>query len=170
MTKLEFRDRLILAGELARRFAASYVIDPLPELLCFTLARFHDPHGRPPPPGKLKFLGGRFVRPQDLRRLSADRAASLLWVDGRVPAWINIGVTAALATQTELILRFTGRLFPADENKLAPDVGCPPGNRLIPFRLRGPSMPGGWRSVELDGRVPLIPDPDATDDRPVAGE
>jgi hypothetical protein len=79
----------------------------------------------------------------------------LLWVDGEVPAWINIGVSACVGTKTELLIRFSGTLAPADEDELPPDVGCPRGNRLVPFRMRGPGPPLGWRSVELDGRIPL---------------
>jgi hypothetical protein len=157
--KQQFLQRLQLAGGTARAFAASYILDLLPEELCFTISRYDDPSGRRGPPGTIKFLGGRFLKPSDLVRLTARRAAALLWVDGKVPAWINIGVGARLETTTELVLRFCRLLVPADEGQLPPDFGCPPGNPLVPFRIRGPGPPVGWRSVELDGRVPLATDP-----------
>ncbi len=166
MNKQQFHERLEMAGRIAREFAASYVLDRLPEELCFTLSPYNDPRGRPGPPGTLKFLGGRLLGPDDLRRLTATRAAALLWVDGKVPAWINIGVCGCLEAKTDLLLRFSRNLVPADEDELPPDVGCPRGNPLVPFRIRGPSTSAGWRSVALDGRVPLngdegLPGPNA---------
>jgi hypothetical protein len=161
MNKQEFFERLNLAGETARRFAASYVFEQLPDDLCFTISRYDDPHGRRGPPGTIKFLGGRFLKPTDLSRLTAARAAALLWVDGKVPAWINIGVAACLDSKTELIIRFSALLVPADENELPPDIGCQKSHPLVPFRIRGPGPPRRSRSVELDGRVHLVPDRDS---------
>lgn len=158
MNEREFCERLKLAGETARKFAASYILEPLPEELCFTLSSHDDPRGRRGPPGTIKFLGGRFLEPADLRQLTSQRAAQLLWIDGKVPAWINIGVCAVSDTKTELSLRYCRTLLPADENELPADVRCPKGNPLVPFRIRGPGTPDGWRSVELDGRVPLPTD------------
>jgi hypothetical protein len=155
MNKQEFFERLKLAGKTARKFAAGYVLEHLPLDLCFTLSRYDDPHGRRGAPGTIKFLGGRFLKPTELTQLTPARAAALLWVDGKVPAWINIGVAARLDTKTELFIRFSRTLVPADENELPPDIGCPKGNPLVPFRIRGPRLPSGWRSVELDGRVSL---------------
>src|SRR5947207_2902845 len=88
----QFLQRMQIAGETARNFAASCVCEHLPEELCFTISPYDDPRGRRGPRGTIKFLGGRFLRPNELRSLTAARAASLLWVDGKVPAWINIGV------------------------------------------------------------------------------
>jgi hypothetical protein len=94
-----------------------------------------------------------------LEKLEARRAASLLWVDGKIPAWINIGVGNYTETHTELIMRFNSMLLvPADETELPPDYKCERGNPIVPFRIRGPGIPQGWRSVQLDGRVPMIRD------------
>lgn len=163
MDKNEFTDRLVLAGQAAYRLAASYVSDPLPEELCYTVSKRDNPHGRRGPEGTMKFLGGRFLMPEDLRRLPAHRAASLLWVDGKVPAWINIGVCDYGVCddgieRTELMLHFCNVLLVADPARLSPDFGMRPGNQFVPFRIRGPSTPVDWRSVELDGKVPLTRD------------
>jgi hypothetical protein len=155
VNKQQFLERMQLAGDMARNFSASYVLEELPEELCYTISPYDDPRGTRGPPGTIKFLGGRFLQPRDLRRLPAPRAASLLWVDGKVPAWINIGVSASLESKTEMLLRFSRQLVPADENQLMPDYGCEKGNPFVPFRIRGASIPYGWRSVELDGRVSL---------------
>jgi hypothetical protein len=166
VNKQHFLERLIHAGEAARQFAAGYVLESLPKVLCFTLSPYNDPNGRPGPPGTIKFLGGRLIRPDELRQLPATRAAAFLWVDGKVPAWINIAVAECLENQTELRLRFSRMLVPADEKNLQPDAGWPKANDLAPFRIRGPILPRGWRSLELDGAFSLAassgcPDSDA---------
>jgi len=146
MDKHGFIDRLILAGVLAREFAESYIEDRLPQDLCFTLSAHDNKEGRRGPPGTIKFLGGRFLKRDDLLRLPAWRAGSLLWVDGKVPAWINIGVCDCSDSKTELMVRFCDTLVPADEEKLEPDVNAPRGNLLVPFRIRGPGDKKNWRT------------------------
>ena len=155
MTKTEFYERLCLAGKTARDFAASYIADDLPTDLCFTIQTFGIRHGTQGPPGTIKIIGGRFVQPDDLLRVNARRAASLLWVDGKVPAWVNLGVIDYANRLTELYIRFCSRIVMADVNLLPPDARCEPGNPIVPFRIRGPGTPNGWRSVELDGRINL---------------
>lgn len=154
MNKQQFLDRLKLAGEAARKLMAGFVLEELPEDLCYTLSRHDDPRGERGPTGTIKFLGGRFLKPDHLSRLPAARAAALLWVDGKVPAWINVGVCGCLDAQTELSIEFCRTLVPADENDLPPDYGCEKGNPMVPFRIRG-RVPFRWRSVELDGRFSL---------------
>lgn len=156
LDKQGFYERLCLAGKVARDFAAGYLIDELPEDLCFTIRSSGSKPGAQGPPGTIKFMGGRFLQPAELQKLTARRAASLLWVDGKVPIWINIGVGDYSDTQTEMMIDFCSTLVPANENELPPDYNCKRGNALVPFRIRGPGPPIGWRSVELDGRVPLV--------------
>jgi len=140
MDKRTFINRLILAGNTARKFATSldYVNVKLPEKLIFTIQQYNDPNGTQSKMGKLKFLGGRFLNPSELKNLSADRAASLLWVDGKVPSWIDVNVNNYDAYSTEIMLSFSKTLVPAVEEKLPPDYGMEPNNPLVPFRIRGP--------------------------------
>jgi len=140
MDKKAFIDRLILAGSTARKFADSldYVKVKLPAKLTFTIHKYNDPRGTQSKLGKLKFLGGRFLNQSEVKNLSADRAASLLWVDGKVPSWINVNVENYNADSTEIMLEISRTLVPADEEKLPPDIGMKPDNPLVPFRIRGP--------------------------------
>ncbi len=142
MNKKEFVDRLILAGDSARKFAETleYVEEKLPEKLVFTLKKFNDPRGRQSKDSKLKFLGGRILEPSELRCLGAARAASLLWVDGKVPTWINVNVKNYTVNTTEIELMFSKSLVPAEVENLYPDYGMGPNNPLVPFRIRGPGM------------------------------
>jgi hypothetical protein len=140
MDKKAFIDRLILAGSTARKFAETldYVKVKLPVKLTFTIHKYNDPRGTQSKFGKLKFLGGRFLNPSELKNLSAPKAASLMWVDGKVPSWINVYVENYNTDSTEIMLEFSKTLVPADEEKLPPDYGMRPNNPLVPFRIRGP--------------------------------
>lgn len=142
MNKEDFTDRLILAGNTARKFAETldYVNVKLPDKLVFTLQEYNDQLGRQSKNGKLKFLGGRFIDPSELKCLSASNAASLLWVGGKVPSWINVLPKNYTADTTEIELLFSKSLVPAEEEKLAPDYGMEFNNPLVPFRIRGPWM------------------------------
>lgn len=148
MNKRDFFERLCRAGKAARDFATNYVKYELPGELCFTIRSGGLRRGTQGPPGTIKFIGGRFLRPDELKKLDARRAASLLWVDGKVPAWINIGVNSYSETHTELMILFNSELLvPANENELPPDVGCQRGNSIVPFRIRGPDVLRDWSPV-----------------------
>jgi len=71
MDKREFTDHLILASNTARKFTETldYVNVKLPEKLIFTIQKYNDPGGAQSKIGKLKFLGGRFVNPSELKNL-----------------------------------------------------------------------------------------------------
>ena len=146
MTKSEFIDRLLLAAEAARRVGAAqpYVKELLSDEPRFTLMQLEESAD-----GKIKYLGGRFVTPDELVRLTAGCAGTLLWVDGKVPAWINIGVVNCTDTFTEYQLMFSRTLRPANPELLRPDINMEPGNKYVPFRIRGPSE-GDWAKRKTD--------------------
>jgi hypothetical protein len=137
LSQREFIDRLIAAGERVRLFTMRLGVTQLPERLVYTLPARNDTRGRPAPGAALKYLGGRFVRPAQLRRLDAVRAGQLLYVDGRVPAWVNLTVVGRDASTTE-IGALAGALIEGDPARLPRDVGASLENELAPFRIRGP--------------------------------
>lgn len=47
-------------------------------------------HSKPLPEGHLKFFGGRIMKESDLTDVSVKNAARYLWIDGKVPDWINV--------------------------------------------------------------------------------
>jgi len=161
VNKQEFRRRLDRAGEHARRFAENYVVEALPASILYVLSTFDDPEGRRGPSGTIKYFGGRFLTPQELVLVSPARTADLLWVDGRVPSWINLNVESVDAAATHIRIRTSGRLVKADENTLPSERAATvdKSDRFEPFRIRGPMVPHGWQSVERDGRVSLPPAP-----------
>jgi hypothetical protein len=135
MTKTEFIDRLALAASRAKDLQEK--VDPargvLPSDYVFTIF-----HGGQPGEQKVKFLGGRLLAREDLRALSLARAGSMLWVDGKIPSWINVSVESAEPGRTEILIMYSRDLVEADA-ELFPDYGMEKGNELAPFRIRGRS-------------------------------
>lgn len=140
MDKSEFIDRLVLAANAARDFAKKlHQVDAeLPERMAFTLHFFPAPDEQAEKGGPIKFLGGRLLNSDELIGVPASRAGALLWVDGKVPEWVNICLTGYSSTASEFELYFSKLLLPANEKELPPDAGTERGNRLVPFRIRGP--------------------------------
>lgn len=140
--KREFIDRLLLASRLAAELAGSleYVDEQLP--LSFWISIFV--------PEKLdtacneneeiKFLGGRLIRRKDLKGLDPIKAGKLLWVNGKVPSWINVRAVGCTADYTEIEIMYSRGLVQADPECLWPDLNMKKGNPLVPFRVRGPSV------------------------------
>jgi hypothetical protein len=155
MDKTEFQRRLERAGERARKFAEHYVIETLPTQLLFTLSEFDDPQGKHGPEGTLKYFGGRFLSPADLKLVTPRRAAALLWVDGKVPGWINVYVDGVHATATHIFLSCGHGLVPADEQKLPRDLpmAVDKTDPIEPFRIRSPRLPNGWWVIQGDPSI-----------------
>lgn len=148
MDKKEYIDRLLLASNHARDLAMSleYVNVNLPKQYCYSLFNSGDELDDKNQEQKIKLLGGRLLKRNELKQITPARAGELLWVDGSVPEWVNICVIAYSTTHTEIEVMFAKRLVEADPEKLWPDLGMPPGNELAPFRVRGPSI-ADWEAA-----------------------
>ncbi len=141
--KREFIDRLDRAANRAKEFACTlgYVDESISGNHVFTIYLTED-HNREIHSEKIvTILGGRKVRRGDLICMTSVTAGKYLWVDGKVPEWINITIANATDEYAEFELTFNHRLAEANAVKLWPDVGMPEGNDLVPFRVRGPGKP-----------------------------
>lgn len=138
--KRKFIDRIVRAANRAKEFAFSlgYIDERVSENHIFTIYLNEDPKRELPTEEIIKILGGRKINRGDLRCMSAATTGKYLWIDGKVPEWINISVVNTTDEYTEFELTFTHRLAEANAVKLWPDIGMPEGNDLIPFRIRGP--------------------------------
>ncbi len=148
MTKNDFRDRFFRAIERLRASRANMVLEELrkPDLLW--LPHYNDTRGTPAPLGLLKYFGGRHLAPEAVDAISVPRAAELLWVDGRVPIWVNVYLRNVDPRGTHYVIHVSDNFVPADPASFPPDIGESPGNDLVPFRLRGPTVPDGWSFVQ----------------------
>lgn len=142
MDKREFIDRLIRAAKMTKNFTESleYVTQMLPDQFSFTIYIANDPDREADSEEEITILGGRKVKRGQIRNMSAVTAGKYLWVDGKVPEWINIYPYKVTDSATEFELTFTHRLTSAEVNNLYPDVGMQKGNYLVPFRIRGPDI------------------------------
>jgi hypothetical protein len=155
--KSEFHHRLEAAAVRCRLVAERYVLGRLPASLLFVLPEFDDPRGTRGPAGTIKYFGGRFVDPVALRLVDSRRAVDFLWVDGRVPSWVNLAVEAVSPEATVIRVECSRTLVIADESALLRDLldAIDPTSPVEPFRVRGPALPPGWRSLEMDGPIQL---------------
>ena len=76
----------------------------------------------------------------------SDWLAPLVWVDGRVPAWINVNVSGLDDAH-----RARPHLVPADARTLGRDLpaAVDPNAPIEPFRIRGAGAPHG-QSPEME--------------------
>lgn len=90
MDRNEFLIRLQASAERAKEIAKKYIVETLPEKNVYCLSLFNNNRGKQGPPGTIKYIGGRFLRPENLYMIPAWRAAQLLWADGKFPKEIRI--------------------------------------------------------------------------------
>jgi len=129
-----------------RQFARRFVLEELPESLRFD---FGAARGKPDAGGKIKYRGGRLLTPEDLRGVDAVTARKYLWVDGRIPVWVNMHVLFADAEHTYIEIH-AGSVHTDDDSALYyADAGNPP------FHILGPALPRDWQSLGASGRFSL---------------
>src|SRR3989442_639402 len=86
--------------------------------------------------GRIKFLAGRLLLPQDLADVPAAQAARYLWIDGRVPTWINLHAWGADQEVFYIEIRTSG-LLTVDDIALHEREGYPPFHVLVPLKPKG---------------------------------
>jgi len=154
MNKEEFLRILHSATQELLTLTHVYISDPLPDICCY----------------RHKHLPGREVGPIIAEREVVD----LFWHDGRVPEWITIVVGEIRDNQTVVHLT-------ASKNDIDPDADewqanwakiGPPTRDLLPFLLRLPPCPKGWRLLTngipdmarslAENELPDLPVPERT--------
>jgi hypothetical protein len=134
------------AAEDTKQFARRFVVDELPNALRFDFTAAKRTTGRD---GRVKFLGGRLLTPAQLLGVELRTACRYIWVDGKVPSWVNLAVRWADGDHTYIEVTVSGVLL---EYGRVVTGGLGPGE---PFRIRGPILPPDWVSMDVSGRFPL---------------
>ena len=130
MDKHEFAIRFALAATFCRNFTQFLIIEQLPMALRFNFARAD---GLPlDSEGCVKFIGGRLLKPEELKGLEGARAGQLLWVDSKIPRWVNLTVADFDECHTYIEIQF-GELTANHEHLYYELEGNPP------FHVLGPS-------------------------------
>ncbi len=145
MTKEEYIRRFDLAATRCRDFAQSRLIEVLPDKLRFDV----DCGATGTKEGPVKIIGGRLVDPSDLVSMEYIPARRMLWVDGKVPRWVDFRIRRLEVDATIIEIRFSDKLVTDDSTLWHKGEGVPP------FHVLGPPCPRGWRSLSLDGRFSL---------------
>jgi hypothetical protein len=134
------------AAVLCRNFAQQFVVEELPTSLRFDFVAAERPTDEQ---GRVKFHGGRLLTPVQLRGIDAARARKYLWVDGKIPQWINFSVHAADAEHTYIEVVACDRLTADDRALYHRQEGNPP------FHVLSPALPPGWVSLAESGKFSL---------------
>lgn len=134
MDKQEFAARFKLAANSCRDFTQSMIIEELPKSLRFNfgIADRLPVDAR----GHVKFIGGRLLKPEELKGLAKARAGQFLWVDGKIPVWINLTVDYFDESHTYIEILFNAQLLTDCLDRLMHEREGNP-----PFHVLGP--PGG---------------------------
>ncbi|OWK41619.1 hypothetical protein [Fimbriiglobus ruber] len=134
------------AATVCHDFAQQFLVEELPASLRFDFAAA----GRPTDQfGQVEFLGGRLLLPAQLRDVEPLRARKYLWVDGKVPQWVNLSVHGANAEHTYIEVCVTDRLVAEVAHMYHLQEGNPP------FHILGPALPPWWVSLTESGRFSL---------------
>jgi hypothetical protein len=146
MEKSPFIAAFDRAATFCRDFAQQFVVEELPESLRFDFAAARRPVDVA---GRIKFLGGRLLTPAQLSGVEPVRARKYLWVDGKIPQWINLSVHAADAAHTYVEVMVCDRLTADDRALYHQREGNPP------FHVLGPAVPPRWVSLAESGKFSL---------------
>lgn len=143
----EFWAQFAEASKAALAFARRFVVTPLPDDLRYHLDTLGETvcGTQPDDLPRRKILGGRILTEDKLRGLKADRAAKFLWVDGKLPEWINLNVENADAQYTYVRVLASSLLVKDVAECL---YRCRDG--ATPFHILGPNIGGAYPAVRPD--------------------
>ena len=150
--KREFIDRLNAASIRTADFARTFSVHPIPGSTRFDLDAdcLVRTEGTQDPAGRLKLVGGRYVERAALFALTSREAAAFLWIDGSVPGWINLSPLSVDDEHFYIQVRNCRTFARQQTHPLLVFADA-----HFPFRIRGPTLPEGWKSVEVNGPIAL---------------
>ena len=146
MDKQEFISEFEKAKKCCKKIAQEYVIECLPEPTLFNLL-----HGflTPDKSGFIKFLGGRLLKTREYFELDLHKVVKFLWVNGKVPFWINLNVGYIENGYTFIEVVVSKRLIEYENTMYSGDNG------KHPFHILSPPLPLGWKPMEENGKFNL---------------
>jgi hypothetical protein len=131
------------AANTCLRFTRRIVTEELPSELRFDIPWTRlDSNGMPSVDGKL-------LRPEEISARGYVETRKMLWVDGKVPQWVNFTVCRHTPEYTVIDVRSCGRFFENDEDLYHQREGYPP------FHVLSPPLPKGWISKEQSPKFSL---------------
>jgi hypothetical protein len=145
--KLAFITAFDQATARCRSFAQRYVIEGLPTTVRFDF----EVYGRTPNnKGQIKYLGGRLLTREQLCGVEPIQARKYLWIDGKIPLWINLSVQSVDGDFTFIEVHACNRVTDDDGKLYYTRDGT-----KTPFQILGPRLPPGWVSLVESGKFSL---------------
>jgi hypothetical protein len=135
------------AAALCRDFAQRLVVEGLPTTVRFDFAFFRRSLDKE---GRIRYLGGRLLTPEQLRGVEPVQARKYLWVNGKIPRWIDLSVHGADHDFTFIEVHACDRVM-SDDGALYYKNGQTP----TPLQIRSPPLPPRWISLEKSGKFSL---------------
>ena len=126
------------------RFAQRIVTEDLPSEL-----RFDIPWTQVDSHGMVKFLGGRLLRPEEMTSRGYLDTRKILWIEGKIPEWVNFSVCRHTPEYTVIEMDVCSRLTDNDERLYHKQEGYPP------FHVLSPPLPQGWEALEKSKKFSL---------------
>ena len=123
MTKPEFRSRFFKAITFSREFCARIIQAEMPKAI---LIDFGVRRGEPNHKGKYKVWGGRLLDRSQLENVDPVLAWEYLWVEGKVPVWINVMCGRYEETAIHLEIDAAAYLWENEELFMHAREGNPP--------------------------------------------
>ena len=149
MDKEQFQKKFEKAAIRACNFAQSMSTRTLPPSVKFNIDPINLSYGKSAPPGYIKFLGGKMMNPEQLNGLTLFQTVKLLWIDGKIPCWINLQVESIDNSCTYIRVRVCEETTNDDAKLYHNREGIPP------FHILGLTVPVGWKSVKESGKINL---------------
>lgn len=149
MTLQEYIHRFNKAALFCHKFTQLLVVENLPNTIRFNIT-WNEINETINTKNYIKFLGGRLLYPEDLKNINYIKTRKMLWIDGKIPQWINMYVSDIIGDTTLITISLCNQIA-ADTSKL---YHSQEGNP--PFHILSPLLPQGWESIEKNGKFSLI--------------
>jgi hypothetical protein len=123
MTKAEFKTRFFKAIAFCREFSDQVRQEELPQTIriSFPIRDWGPTHK-----GKCKVWGGRLLDSSNLENVEPEDAWKYLWVDGKIPHWINVYYDGHNEAALTLVIRACSHVTDNDEALYHAREGNPP--------------------------------------------
>ena len=146
-SKSNFENSLIKAANRAREFTQKYVTNNLPTEIEFKvyLNCSYDEHTMRE--GELRIT--RDWENEIYEFNTPAEVVDLIWIEGKIPEWINVTLESENGESTTVALICCGRFSSNPRHIYHILQGLPP------FHIVGPNLPSNWEGLEKSGKFQL---------------
>ena len=148
MKDTEFIERFKHAACFCRDFTQKHIIEPLPKSMRFNFALTERTCVAEE---QSVSFNDKVYKVEELVGLTPKEAMAFLYVDGKVPHWIDLYVCAFDDETLSIEVTFSEDFSNNEQDLFNKSQGLPP------FHIIGPTIPDSWNSLEQDGEFSFIP-------------